>query len=71
MKPYIPSKEEEEKLASINKRLFATELELNRFAQFGTFRGAQGWLVIDKDKTESLYLLLFRTQDKLKTLKFK
>lgn len=71
MKPYIPSKEEEEKLASINKRLFATELQLKRFAEYGTFRGAQGWLVLDKDKNESLYLLLFRTQDKLKTLKFK
>lgn len=71
MKPYIPSKEEEEKLASWNKRLYVTELELNRFAHNGAFRGAQGWLVLDKDKTESLYLLLFRTHDKLKALKVK
>ena len=42
---------------------------LDRYAHFGAFRGTKGELALSKDKTESLYLLLLSTHDKLKNLK--
>ena len=69
MKPYIPTKEEEEKLNADKKRINNIIYALNRYAQFGTFRGAKGELSLSKEKTDSLYLLLLMTHDKLKNLK--
>jgi hypothetical protein len=42
---------------------------LGRYAQFGAFRGTEGELSLSKDKTESLYLLLLMTHEKLNNLK--
>ena len=42
---------------------------LGRYAQFGTFRGTEGELCLSKEKTDSLYLLLLMTYDKLNNLK--
>lgn len=47
------------------KRLNNIMYSLTRYSQFGAFRGATGELVLSKDKTDSLYLLLLRTHDKL------
>lgn len=65
MKPFIPTKEEEAKREAQEKRIRNVMYALNRYAQQGQFRGTGQWLPLSKDKAESLYLLLFRTHDKL------
>jgi hypothetical protein len=65
MKFYIPTKQEEEKLKADKKRIDNILSALGRYAQFGAFRGTEGELDLSKDKTESLYILLLSTYEKL------
>jgi hypothetical protein len=69
MKFYIPTKQEEEKLKADKKRIDNILNAVDRYAHFGAFRGTEGELSLSKDKTESLYLLLLMTHQKLKNLK--